>query len=79
MEATWDKVAGWGEDLDFNVGKIDVTENPGIIHVFVYSLIVICVCITWKSYKECLVHLFPVFNFNSALVEISTGQTRGAF
>ena len=31
LEPVWEKVAGWAEDLDFKVAKIDVTENPGEI------------------------------------------------
>ena len=58
MEDTWDKVAGWGEDLDFSVGKIDVTENPGIIHVFFYSLIVIFASIRMASASSPVFKIF---------------------
>ena len=29
---TWKKFAGWSDDLEFQVGVIDVTENPGIFN-----------------------------------------------
>ncbi|XP_013415018.1 thioredoxin-related transmembrane protein 1 [Lingula anatina] len=30
LEPTWDQFAGWGKDLDINVAKVDVTQNPGL-------------------------------------------------
>merc|ERR1712004_228164 len=30
LAPTWERVAGWSEDLEINVAHCDVTENPGL-------------------------------------------------
>ncbi|XP_040414046.1 thioredoxin-related transmembrane protein 1 isoform X2 [Cygnus olor] len=37
LQPEWEKFAEWGEDLDVNIAKVDVTEQPGLSGRFVIT------------------------------------------
>nr|XP_042703889.1 thioredoxin-related transmembrane protein 1 [Chrysemys picta bellii] len=37
LQPEWEKFAEWGEDLEINIAKVDVTEQPGLSGRFVIT------------------------------------------
>uniref|UniRef100_A0A8C6ZWM4 Thioredoxin related transmembrane protein 1 n=1 Tax=Nothoprocta perdicaria TaxID=30464 RepID=A0A8C6ZWM4_NOTPE len=37
LQPEWEKFAEWGEDLEVNIAKVDVTEQPGLSGRFIIT------------------------------------------
>ena len=52
LQPEWESFAEWGEDLEVNVAKVDVTEQPGTVSLVSFFLQFEMICFSFFHVKR---------------------------